>query len=149
MTLPPCYDPPDHEPETPDDNPADPSRREFMFGSAAATAGLFVTPIFGEEVRQSAAAKTAEDPSAVGVSLNVNGRDHELKLDPRTTLLDALREHLDLTGAKKGCDQGQLPTRTYRLVARLLPSGEVGVDSSSALIDASQPVSSRNCGRRC
>jgi xanthine dehydrogenase YagT iron-sulfur-binding subunit len=40
------------------------------------------------------------------VSLNVNGRVHELRLDPRTTLLDALREHLDLTGTKKGCDQG-------------------------------------------
>ena len=40
------------------------------------------------------------------ISLNVNGKVHTLKLDPRTTLLDALREHLDLTGAKKGCDQG-------------------------------------------
>ena len=38
--------------------------------------------------------------------LNVNGKAHELLLDPRTTLLDALREHLDLTGTKKGCDQG-------------------------------------------
>jgi xanthine dehydrogenase YagT iron-sulfur-binding subunit len=38
--------------------------------------------------------------------LQVNGVDHPLTLDPRTTLLDALREHLDLTGAKKGCDMG-------------------------------------------
>jgi xanthine dehydrogenase YagT iron-sulfur-binding subunit len=41
------------------------------------------------------------------VSLTVNGRDHVLDLDPRVTLLDALREHLKLTGTKKGCDQGQ------------------------------------------
>jgi xanthine dehydrogenase YagT iron-sulfur-binding subunit len=41
------------------------------------------------------------------VALTVNGRAHVLDLDPRTTLLDALREHLTLTGTKKGCDQGQ------------------------------------------
>jgi xanthine dehydrogenase YagT iron-sulfur-binding subunit len=41
------------------------------------------------------------------VSLTVNGQDHSLDLDPRVTLLDALREHLKLTGTKKGCDQGQ------------------------------------------
>src|SRR3982075_3637220 len=41
------------------------------------------------------------------VALTVNGRPHALYLDPRTTLLDALREHLALTGTKKGCDQGQ------------------------------------------
>jgi xanthine dehydrogenase YagT iron-sulfur-binding subunit len=41
------------------------------------------------------------------VRLTVNGRQHALELDPRTTLLDALREHLALTGTKKGCDQGQ------------------------------------------
>jgi xanthine dehydrogenase YagT iron-sulfur-binding subunit len=41
------------------------------------------------------------------VSLNVNGRDQVLELDTRTTLLDALREHLHLTGTKKGCDHGQ------------------------------------------
>ena len=41
------------------------------------------------------------------VALTVNGRRHALDLDPRVTLLDALREHLGLTGTKKGCDQGQ------------------------------------------
>jgi xanthine dehydrogenase YagT iron-sulfur-binding subunit len=41
------------------------------------------------------------------VALTVNGRPHVLDLDPRATLLDALREHLALTGTKKGCDQGQ------------------------------------------
>jgi len=43
----------------------------------------------------------------VPVRLNVNGRSHDLDLDTRTTLLDALREHLGLTGTKKGCDHGQ------------------------------------------
>src|ERR1700712_482164 len=41
------------------------------------------------------------------VALTVNGRRHSLALDPRVVLLDALREHLSLTGTKKGCDQGQ------------------------------------------
>jgi xanthine dehydrogenase YagT iron-sulfur-binding subunit len=44
---------------------------------------------------------------AFSVTLRVNGREHALTLDPRVTLLDALREHLHLTGSKKGCDQGQ------------------------------------------
>ena len=41
------------------------------------------------------------------IKLEINGRGHELALEPRVTLLDALREHLGLTGTKKGCDQGQ------------------------------------------
>ena len=43
---------------------------------------------------------------AVAVGLRINGIEHELRLDPRVSLLDALREHLGLTGTKKGCDQG-------------------------------------------
>lgn len=99
MSLPPCYTPDDEE-------PPDPSRRSFMIGSAAATAGLIVAPLFGEAARKDAAAKTAADPNAIPVALEVNGKTYHLKLDPRTTLLDALREHLDITGPKKGCDQG-------------------------------------------
>jgi xanthine dehydrogenase YagT iron-sulfur-binding subunit len=41
------------------------------------------------------------------IHLDINGREHELAIEPRVTLLDALREHLGLTGTKKGCDQGQ------------------------------------------
>ena len=51
----------------------------------------------------------APEPSVepVPVTLSINGQDHALALDPRTSLLDALREHLALTGSKKGCDHGQ------------------------------------------
>jgi xanthine dehydrogenase YagT iron-sulfur-binding subunit len=45
-------------------------------------------------------------PAAVSVTLTINGADHRVELEPRVSLLDALREHLDLTGSKKGCDQG-------------------------------------------
>jgi xanthine dehydrogenase YagT iron-sulfur-binding subunit len=50
---------------------------------------------------------TIEDRIAVPVTLRINGVEHRLRLDPRTTLLDCLREYLFLTGTKKGCDHGQ------------------------------------------
>jgi xanthine dehydrogenase YagT iron-sulfur-binding subunit len=48
-----------------------------------------------------------EAPQTTAVTLRINGADHEVELDTRTTVLDALREQLGLTGAKKGCDHGQ------------------------------------------
>jgi len=63
-----------------------------------------------DRVSAEAATATTAAPSPrdlVDVTLTVNGRDHHLKLDNRTTLLDALREHMALTGSKKGCDHGQ------------------------------------------
>ncbi|SNY49737.1 2Fe-2S iron-sulfur cluster-binding protein [Paractinoplanes atraurantiacus] len=54
--------------------------------------------------------------------LVVNGVEHELDLDPRTTLLDALREHIGLTGAKKGCDHGQCGACTVLLDGRRVNS---------------------------
>jgi len=51
-------------------------------------------------------AERTEILDAVAVGLRINGVEHELRLDPRVSLLDALREHVGLTGTKKGCDQG-------------------------------------------
>jgi len=96
MTLPPCWTPPADE----DEAPPDPSRRTFLIGSAVATAGAFVLPLVADEPAATV------DMNVIPVSLDVNGQVHQLRLDPRTTLLDALREQLDLTGTKKGCDQG-------------------------------------------
>jgi len=56
--------------------------------------------------------------SSVAVNLMINGRPHALRLDPRSTLLDVLREHLDLTGSKKGCDQGQCGACTVLINGR-------------------------------
>ncbi|MBV8370336.1 MAG: (2Fe-2S)-binding protein [Candidatus Eremiobacteraeota bacterium] len=83
------------------------TRRRFLVRAAAA--GIVVgTP------RLSAAAQAvasvlvvpASGPGPIPVMLNVNGAAHALKIEPRVTLLDALRERLQLTGTKKGCDQG-------------------------------------------
>src|SRR6201999_937903 len=51
--------------------------------------------------------KSIPTPEKMSVSLTVNGKETHLNIAPWTTLLDALREHLDLTGTKKGCDHGQ------------------------------------------
>jgi xanthine dehydrogenase YagT iron-sulfur-binding subunit len=58
----------------------------------------------GQDVSMNQAMTPGE---TVAVTLSVNGKDHQLLVDPRTTVLDALREHLDLIGSKKGCDHGQ------------------------------------------
>ena len=61
-------------------------------------------------------------PPAVKVELQINGHPHSLTLDPRTTLLDALREHLTLTGSKKGCDHGQCGACTVLIEGRRINS---------------------------
>jgi xanthine dehydrogenase YagT iron-sulfur-binding subunit len=60
--------------------------------------------------------------STVKVELEINGRPYSLTLDPRTTLLDALREHLALTGSKKGCDHGQCGACTVLIEGRRINS---------------------------
>ena len=77
------------------------NRRDLM-AVAGACAAL---PVAVQSVRAQPA--PAGQPVESAVSLTVNGNSYHLKLDTRTTLLDALREHLHLTGTKKGCDHGQ------------------------------------------
>ena len=76
------------------------SRRGVVVGGVATAA--FVSAPTG-----AVTAPTGQVPPGMPVALTVNGRPEALVLDPRTTLLDALREHLRLTGTKKGCDHGQ------------------------------------------
>ena len=80
------------------------SRREFMKGSAVSVAGLAVAGTASDPAQAVQPSATA-GPGPVAVTLNINGRDQTLKVEPRVTLLDALRNHLDLTGAKKVCDR--------------------------------------------
>ena len=69
-----------------------------------------------------AARRIDGDTGTVSVSLTINGVRHALSLDPRTSLLDLLREHLDLTGTKKGCDQGQCGACTVLIDGRRVVS---------------------------
>ncbi|MHC4050512.1 (2Fe-2S)-binding protein [Bradyrhizobium sp. 25ACV] len=79
-------------------------RRAFMVGAA----GSALVPITARAATEEAKAPAAQDPSLpVDVTLRVNGKDKRLRIDARTTVLDALRDHLKLTGSKKGCDHGQ------------------------------------------
>ena len=87
-----------------DDKPSV-SRRRFL-GATASTAAL---PFMGASAARAATDPAVKpDPGALlNVSLTINGKVHRLGLDVRTTLLDALRDHVGLTGSKKGCDHGQ------------------------------------------
>jgi xanthine dehydrogenase YagT iron-sulfur-binding subunit len=85
-----------------------PNRRRFLVRaacSAAVVAGLQGARLF-PAAQAASVTLMARGPQPVTMTLNVNGRAHTLALEPRVTLLDALRERLDLTGTKKGCDQG-------------------------------------------
>jgi xanthine dehydrogenase YagT iron-sulfur-binding subunit len=101
------------------------NRRQFLLtaGSAVA-AGVMVTcaPAGAATVT---AAETAEADAAVPdvegavpITLRINGKDHSLRIDPRTTLLDCLRETVALTGTKKGCDHGQCGACTVHVNGR-------------------------------
>jgi xanthine dehydrogenase YagT iron-sulfur-binding subunit len=98
-------------------------RRNFLKASAAA-GGAVSTPTFLREAN-AAPVDPAAAPSVQGninVHLRVNGLDHQIMIDPRTTLLDALRERLHLTGSKKGCDQGQCGACTVIVDGRRITS---------------------------
>jgi len=83
------------------------SRRDFLKGvSTAATAGALIGGANGSEARANKAGGPHYGKQATSVRLTVNGKTVTVKVEPRTTLLDALREQLGLTGAKKGCDRG-------------------------------------------
>ncbi|CAM3721809.1 (2Fe-2S)-binding protein [Bordetella bronchialis] len=123
-------------PQRPHGGPQDglnrPARRTFLAGMGAAglsaTAAAHLVADASASGGQAAEAPSTDSPAAqapkgtIPMQLTVNGQAHQLNLDPRTTLLDALREHLHLTGTKKGCDHGQCGACTVHVNGRRVNS---------------------------
>ena len=88
------------------------TRRSFLSHLGAAGIAATASPVLAATATQdspvvNAASEAEASAGTVPVTLRVNGKSHVLRLDPRTTLLDCLRENLNLPGTKKGCDHGQ------------------------------------------
>jgi xanthine dehydrogenase YagT iron-sulfur-binding subunit len=109
----------DHAGRTTDDtHGAGPTRRQVALGAAAAPMLVGASPA----ARPQVTAGTGDTESAFTARMLVNGTPRELALDPRSSLLDVLRERLGLTGAKKGCDHGQCGACTVHLDGRRVAS---------------------------
>ena len=115
--------------EAPQSCPPNPTRREFLLttGSsvAATVVGAHVPALTNSAAGESDSAATSAGPSIEGtipITLRINGKDHQLRIDPRTTLLDCIRETVALTGTKKGCDHGQCGACTVHVNGRRVNS---------------------------
>ena len=103
------------------------TRREFIKQVASTGAAITVGPallsasVFATE-ESSVASNATPSTDSIKVKLKINGKEHALDVDPRVTLLDALRERLHLTGSKKGCDHGQCGACTVLVNGRRVNS---------------------------
>src|SRR5687768_15895992 len=86
---------------------SDMTRRELLDAAVVTGAAIVGGQLMPGAISSLAAQGTGAASLPINVVLRVNGTEHRLTLDPRTTLLDALREHLHFTGSKKGCGLGQ------------------------------------------
>lgn len=101
------------------------SRRSFLSQLGAASIAATTAPLAHAAGSAPVAAEATEKaavPGSVPVTLRINGLTHQLMLEPRVTLLDALRENLQLPGTKKGCDHGQCGACTVHVNGRRVNS---------------------------
>jgi xanthine dehydrogenase YagT iron-sulfur-binding subunit len=103
---------------------SNPSRREFLvtMGTGAAAAVITGCSSLHQEEPQAVVAKPPDVAGTVPITLRINGKDHQLRIDPRTTLLDCIRETVVLTGTKKTCDHGQCGACTVHVNGRRVNS---------------------------
>jgi len=105
-------------------SPSDPNRREFLLTMGSSAAAAVITgcaPLHPGEPH-AAVADRSQVQGAVPITLRINGKDHHLRIDPRTTLLDCIRETVAFTGTKKGCDHGQCGACTVHVNGRRVNS---------------------------
>src|SRR5260370_4714272 len=101
--------------DSPHSGPLNPTRRTFLLATGSTAAATIIAGCVPADAnsaagRSDSTAAGADGPNiegAVPIILRINGKDYQLRVDPRTTLLDCLRETVALTGTKKGCDHGQ------------------------------------------
>jgi xanthine dehydrogenase YagT iron-sulfur-binding subunit len=112
--------------ENPHSDTYNPSRRAFLFNTGSAAAATVIAAHASSAAGQSGQpAPIADGPNvegAVAITLRINGQDRRLRVDPRTTLLDCIRETVALTGTKKGCDHGQCGACTVHVNGRRVNS---------------------------
>ncbi len=126
--------------------PSGVSRRGFI-GGVSLAGGTIGTGIL-EQAAQAQQAGSAAGPGPVPITLNVNGKAHQLKLEPRVTLLDALRDHLGLTGAKKVCDRGNCGSCTVLLDGKAVYSCSVlAIDAQNAKIETVESLTAEGKGQ--
>jgi xanthine dehydrogenase YagT iron-sulfur-binding subunit len=103
-----------------------PSRREFLAGTGAAVTATALTGLDTEglaaELQPAGNQPAAIGPGAVKITLSVNGRDVQTSVEPRVTLLDAMRNYLDVTGCKRVCDRATCGACTIMLDGKVVYS---------------------------
>jgi xanthine dehydrogenase YagT iron-sulfur-binding subunit len=98
------------------------NRREFLAASGAVSAGVAIGLSPGAAAEQARRGTAMEAANRVPITISINKKQQTLTMDTRTSLLDLLREHLDMTGSKKGCDHGQCGACTVLLDGRRVNS---------------------------
>jgi xanthine dehydrogenase YagT iron-sulfur-binding subunit len=98
--------------DKPQSSPSNPTRRKFLLTTGSTAAASLIAAYVPPPAHSAIEVDTARTDApfvegAVPIILRINGKDHQLRIDPRTTLLDCIRETVALTGTKKGCDHGQ------------------------------------------
>jgi xanthine dehydrogenase YagT iron-sulfur-binding subunit len=115
--------------DDPQSCPSDPTRRKFLLTTGSSVAASLVTAYVPALANSTAGENDSAAPGArptiegaIPITLRINGKDHQLRIDPRTTLLDCIRETVALTGTKKGCDHGQCGACTVHVNGRRVNS---------------------------
>ena len=111
-------------------SPPHPTRRTFLLSTGSTAAAAIVAGCAGSQTdgaaeQDGSSAARGDGPhieGAVPITLRINGKERRLRVDPRTTLLDCLRENVALTGTKKGCDHGQCGACTVHVNGRRVNS---------------------------